>query len=116
MVGDLGKDREALNKANLNLASTNDELHATVEDLKAAQEQLVQAEKMASLGQLTAGIAHEINNPINFVTANIQPLKDDLADILQIIDRYEKVIIEKGLESEFVEYLDTFLGWFRCHQ
>ncbi len=103
MVGDLGKAREELNKANSNLASTNDELHATVADLKAAQEQLVQAEKMASLGQLTAGIAHEINNPINFVTANIQPLKDDLADILQIIERYEKVITEKGLESEFEE-------------
>ena len=58
---------------------------------------------MASLGQLTAGIAHEINNPINFVTANIQPLKDDMADILTIIARYEKVISEKGIEKDFLD-------------
>src|SRR6186713_340434 len=81
MVVDLARAREELSKANLNLASANEELHKTVADLKAAQEQLIQAEKMASLGQLTAGIAHELNNPINFVTANIQPLKDDMADI-----------------------------------
>lgn len=103
MVVDLGRAREELRQANLNLESTNDALHATVTDLKATQEQLVQAEKMASLGQLTAGVAHEINNPINFVTANIQPLKDDLADILKIIDRYDRVIREKGMEGEFAE-------------
>jgi two-component system, NtrC family, sensor kinase len=103
MVEDLAKAREELRKANLNLESTNKELHATVTDLKAAQEQLIQAEKMASLGQLTAGIAHEINNPINFVTANIKPLKEDMADVLNVISRYEKVISEKGLEKEFLE-------------
>jgi signal transduction histidine kinase len=103
MVEDLSKAREELHKANLNLATTNDALHATVADLKAAQEQLIQAEKMASLGQLTAGIAHEINNPINFVTANIKPLKDDLSDILKVISNYEKVIREKGMENEFQE-------------
>jgi signal transduction histidine kinase len=103
MVVDLAKAREELRQANLNLESTNEALHATVADLKAAQEQLIQAEKMASLGQLTAGIAHEINNPINFVTANIQPLKDDLDDILKIIQCYEKVVREKGLENDFQE-------------
>jgi len=103
MVEDLARAREELRKANLNLESTNEALHATVANLKAAQEQLVQAEKMASLGQLTAGIAHEINNPINFVTANIQPLKDDMADIIKIIDRYEEIIKKKGLENEFSE-------------
>ncbi|MGZ8556934.1 MAG: sensor histidine kinase [Chitinophagaceae bacterium] len=103
MVGDLAKAREELRKANLNFATANNALETTVADLKAAQAQLIQAEKMASLGQLTAGIAHEINNPINFVTANIQPLKDDLADILKIIARYEKVISEKGIEKDFLE-------------
>jgi len=103
MVEDLAKAREELRKANLRLGSTNEELHATVANLKAAQEQLVQAEKMASLGQLTAGIAHEINNPINFVTANIQPLKDDMADIIKFIDHYEEIIKKKGLENQFTE-------------
>jgi signal transduction histidine kinase len=101
MVVDLAGAREELNKAYHSLASTNEALHATVADLQATQEQLVQAEKMASLGQLTAGIAHEINNPINFVTANIQPLKDDLADILQVIGKYDQVIREKGMEAHF---------------
>jgi two-component system NtrC family sensor kinase len=103
MVEDLAKAREELRKANLSLESTNEALQATVANLKAAQEQLVQAEKMASLGQLTAGIAHEINNPINFVTANIQPLKDDMADIIKFIDYYEEIIKKKGLENEFSE-------------
>lgn len=103
MVADLAKAREELHKANADLGAANTTLHATVADLKAAQEQLIQAEKMASLGQLTAGIAHEINNPINFVSANIQPLKDDMADIIRIIAAYEKTIQEKGLEKEFSE-------------
>jgi len=107
MVEDLSKARSELHTANANLASTNEALNQTVTDLKAAQEQLVQAEKMASLGQLTAGIAHEINNPINFVTANIQPLKDDLNDILSIISRYDKIISDKKLENEFKE-VDQF--------
>ncbi|MCX2480329.1 ATP-binding protein [Pedobacter sp. MC2016-15] len=62
----------------LELSESNHELGITLEDLKQAQSQLVESEKMASLGQLTAGIAHEINNPINFVTANIKPLKRDV--------------------------------------
>ena len=103
MVEDLARAREELRKANLNLASTNETLHKTVADLKAAQEQLVQSEKMASLGQLTAGIAHEINNPINFVTANIQPLKDDMADIIKFINNYDVLIRQKGLQNEFSE-------------
>src|SRR4030095_5739583 len=68
-----------------------------------AQEQLVQSEKMASLGQLTAGIAHEINNPINFVTANIQPLKDDMSDLIKFIEKYDDIISKKGLKNEFSE-------------
>jgi two-component system NtrC family sensor kinase len=101
MVDDLSRARKELSQANLNLANTNETLNKTVEDLKAAQEQLIQAEKMASLGQLTAGIAHEINNPINFVSANIQPLKDDMADIIKLSACYEQVIREKNLEKEF---------------
>jgi two-component system, NtrC family, sensor kinase len=103
MVEDLARAREELKKANLDLASANEALHATLDELKSAQDQLIQAEKMASLGQLTAGIAHEINNPINFVSANIRPLMDDMADVLQIISLYEKVINEKGIQEEFSE-------------
>jgi two-component system NtrC family sensor kinase len=103
MVDDLYKAREGLNTANLDLTTTNETLHKTVEDLKATQDQLIQAEKMASLGQLTAGIAHEINNPINFVSANIQPLKEDLNDVLKMVQAYEKIVREKIPERDSLE-------------
>lgn len=75
---------EELTKANL-------QLNETLISLKDAQAQLVDAEKMASLGQLTAGIAHEINNPINFVKSNINPLKLDMKDIFDVIDEYSRL-------------------------
>ena len=65
-----------------------DELEQALRNLQNTQSQLVNQEKMASLGQLTAGIAHEINNPINFVSSNIMPLKRDIKDIMEIIEFY----------------------------
>lgn len=65
-----------------------DELEQALKNLQNTQSQLVNQEKMASLGQLTAGIAHEINNPINFVSSNITPLKRDIRDIMEVIEFY----------------------------
>jgi signal transduction histidine kinase len=73
------------------LKETNEELSSTLEDLKQTQSQLVESEKMASLGQLTAGIAHEINNPINFVTSNIKPLTRDIEMMFKAISVIENV-------------------------
>jgi two-component system NtrC family sensor kinase len=80
-----------VNERTHELNESNQELNKTLEDLKQAQTQLVESEKMASLGQLTAGIAHEINNPINFVTSNINPLKRDIDIMLSAIDVIENV-------------------------
>jgi two-component system NtrC family sensor kinase len=66
-------------------------LQESNENLKQTQSQLVNAEKMASLGQLTAGIAHEINNPINFITSNVAPLRRNIADIVAVIKGYQGV-------------------------
>jgi C4-dicarboxylate-specific signal transduction histidine kinase len=88
-------------KAHLQLEAAYKELKFTHKQLQSAQMQLVQAEKMASLGQLTAGIAHEINNPINFVSANIEPLKSDVTDVLEVLHTYEKVIEDKDLKTHF---------------
>jgi two-component system, NtrC family, sensor kinase len=77
------------------------DLEITHRQLKMAQSQLVASEKMASLGQLTAGIAHEINNPVNFIAGNVVPLRNDLQDLLRVLDAYEQEIDEKGLEGAF---------------
>ncbi len=67
------------------LEERNDRLRATLEELKMAQDQLVQSEKLASIGQLTAGIAHELNNPINFVSSSAQSLRRDFDDVTEIL-------------------------------
>ncbi|GAB2971366.1 7TM diverse intracellular signaling domain-containing protein [Mucilaginibacter puniceus] len=77
----------------LELSETNHELNTTLEDLKQTQSQLVESEKMASLGQLTAGIAHEINNPINFVTSNVNPLKRDVEMVLDALTKIEEISV-----------------------
>jgi signal transduction histidine kinase/tetratricopeptide (TPR) repeat protein len=60
------------------------------EKLKNAQTQMVEQEKMVSLGQLTAGIAHEINNPINFVSSNLSPLRLDISEIKTLYQEYQE--------------------------
>lgn len=81
------------------LLKTNEELNDTLNQLRDAQSQLIESEKMASLGQLTAGIAHEINNPINFVSSNIKPLRRDIDDLIQILDSYEDITQTNSLET-----------------
>src|SRR5690606_12162852 len=87
--------------------SRTEELEQTLKNLQNTQTQLVNQEKMASLGQLTAGIAHEINNPINFVSSNISPLKRDLQDILEMIDLYREKG-DKEFSAESKKELKTF--------
>ncbi|MCB0732992.1 MAG: hypothetical protein H6608_06100 [Flavobacteriales bacterium] len=77
------------------LEITNRDLQDTLANLKSTQSQLLEAEKMASLGQLTAGIAHEINNPINFVSSNVEPLRNDFKDVLQILNQYQHYAKDK---------------------
>ncbi len=72
----------------LDNASAYQKLNRALTDLTQAQHQLVQSEKMSSLGLLTAGIAHEINNPINFVSANVNPLRRNLLDVREILEAY----------------------------
>lgn len=70
------------------LASANRELSSTLEELKGAQNQLIQNEKLASLGQMTAGIAHELNNPINYVQSNATSLSRDMEELIEIIEAH----------------------------
>ena len=65
-------------------------LTAALQELKQAQTQLIQGEKMSSLGQMVAGIAHEINNPTSFIYSNIQPAQSYIKDLLNLIDLYRQ--------------------------
>jgi signal transduction histidine kinase len=78
----LVKSYRTKQRANALLQQQKEEIQSTLTDLKSTQTQLVQKEKMASLGELTAGIAHEIQNPLNFVN-NFSEVNKELVDELQ---------------------------------
>ncbi|MDB5032264.1 7TM diverse intracellular signaling domain-containing protein [Mucilaginibacter sp.] len=78
------------------LIQTNQNLSITIDNLKSAQMQLIETEKMALLGQLTAGVAHEINNPINFVSANVKPLRVDFDEIFLLLNKYDEAANNPG--------------------
>lgn len=95
---------DKVNERTLELNKINEALTTALSNLKKTQTQLVNAEKMATVGQLTAGIAHEINNPINFVSGNIKPLKLDIQDVLELINKYEKFAAENvNVEQSEIE-------------
>ena len=83
------------------------ELAASLEDLRTAQDRLVQTEKLASLGQLTAGIAHEIKNPLNFVN-NFSGISAEMIDELQEV--LSGLSIDKKARGEITELTDTLRG------
>ena len=93
------KQKQEIEEINKELNRQKDELQKTLENLKQAQSQLVQSEKMASLGQLVAGIAHEINNPVNFISAGVESLSTNLDEIKQVLDIYHKITTENVSEK-----------------
>ncbi|WP_256091027.1 PAS domain S-box protein [Nostoc sp. KVJ20] len=66
------------------------QLEAALLELQQTQAQLIQTEKMSSLGQLVAGIAHEINNPVNFIYGNISHAREYTKDLLHLVDLYQQ--------------------------
>ncbi|MGB3649885.1 MAG: ATP-binding protein [Rivularia sp. (in: cyanobacteria)] len=72
------------------LRDTNKQLNHTLGKLKQTQVQLIQSEKMSSLGEMVAGIAHEINNPVNFIYANLNYVNTYVSDLLDLLSLYQQ--------------------------
>jgi PAS domain S-box-containing protein len=83
------------------------ELRKALIELKRTQAQLIQAEKMSSLGQMVAGVAHEINNPVSFIYGNLTPAREYFQDLTNLIELYQKNYPNSVPEiQEFIEEID----------
>ncbi|BAY81233.1 two-component sensor histidine kinase [Calothrix parasitica NIES-267] len=119
LLKEQAKAQEELELNNLTLErkvkQRTEKLATTLKELQYTQAQLIQKEKMSSLGKLVAGIAHEINNPVNFIYGNLQYTKDYLQDLLNLIELYQSEYpnptkaIEEEMENIELEFLQEDL-------
>ncbi|MEQ8972772.1 MAG: response regulator [Coleofasciculus sp. C1-SOL-03] len=77
-------------RSGLRLRQLNQQLSQALHELKQTQSQLVQSEKMSSLGQMVAGIAHEINNPVTFIHGNLSYIEDYSQDLFDLVESYQQ--------------------------
>jgi signal transduction histidine kinase len=82
------------------LQTVNAKLALMLAELQQSQIQLIQSEKMSALGQMMAGIAHEINNPVGFIGSNLAPAQEYVRDLLGLIDLYQEKFSKPGSDIE----------------
>jgi C4-dicarboxylate-specific signal transduction histidine kinase len=111
--------RRLLSEKNLLIENQRNELKQSFLELRRAQSQLIQYEKMASLGQAMAGIAHEINNPLNFVSGGVQALSNSFEELRHIVINPEQNQFQKieEINEEITSLLKTINnGALRAHK
>jgi len=93
----LGEEQVASQRALKNMLYDLTDAH---ENLKKAQRQIIQSEKLAAIGQLAAGIAHEINNPVGFINSNLSSLRKYFRSLAQVVGAYETLKVAAGRKEE----------------
>jgi signal transduction histidine kinase len=106
--------QEALRQSELRERQRVEDLQQTLKELKRTQSQLIQSEKMSSLGQLVAGVAHEINNPVNFIYGNLTHAKEYSHNLLTLLQDYQEqfppnAAIEEEMEAIEFEFIQEDL-------
>ncbi len=86
---ELEESNRALQVSKAALEQKASTLEDILTELQLTQVQMVQSEKMSSLGQLVAGVAHEINNPVNFIYANLEPIREYVTELLRLVAAYQ---------------------------
>jgi two-component system, NtrC family, sensor kinase len=89
-ISDYKQAEAALRSSESQLRQQTQDLEFTLSELRKTQSQLIQSEKMSSLGQLVAGVAHEINNPVNFIYGNIAHTAEYAQDLIALLESYQR--------------------------
>lgn len=106
---------QKVNERTQELKDKNLQLQSLLEELQSTQRQIIQSEKMSSLGQLVAGVAHEINNPVNFIHGNLDYMSQHIQDLIMVLELYQQNTpnptpeIEAAIQAVDLEFLQTDL-------
>lgn len=109
-IDSLQESRQRVQRRNQTIEQQTLELQVQMEALKETRMQLVQSEKMASVGQLAAGVAHEINNPVGFISSNLTTLQEYIVDIEKLIVKQKQCIEQFADQGNNSDQANTAIG------